>query len=333
MPTAPLPLRDVPEDLSRLFDRASSLGRAPLRQDVLDAVAVLAESWTAAEVEAELRRSGNLEALLEGSAGQQVFAALGEEIRDSYEGPRQAGGRRLDAHRAPLVNVYVSASDAVTVTSPIRETWWSTDRWVQSAVDWTESIGAQRITGITEGTKAGIRALLAEAFEAGADRDWIARAMVALDGDGSLRLGLDAPRSRTFQRFVEELDPSIPAARRQRLIDRRYRQLLRARADTIAQTEVVDVGNAAQMDTYQAAELEGELDSRIYVIEWVARTIACKRCLAMDGATREINSGQFVSDGSGPKGVESVARPELHVRGWCFSRIIRRSAARRQPTP
>lgn len=330
---APPPIRDVPEELADLFDRATRLGRGALNQDFFDAVAVLADGWTAADIEAELRRAGNLEGLIEGVTGQEVFREFKNEIRDSYEGPREPDGRRLNRHRAPLVNVYTSASDAVSAASPVRESWWNAQRWTQAAIDWTNRVGAQRVTAVADETKAGIRALIREAFESGKSRDWIVRSMVAMDADGSMRLGLDARRSRIFMKFVDELDADIPQARQQRLIDRRYRQLLRDRAATIAQTEVVTIGNEAQVDTYQAAVGDGELDPRIYIMEWITRAIGCPRCIAMDGSTREIMSGRFVSDGTGPKGVETALMPELHPRGWCFTRIIRRSEAKRQPLP
>lgn len=329
---SPPPNRDeIPEEMSRLFDLALRFGRDAVEEDFLAAVKKLSETWTVAEIEEELRRAGSLEAFLEGAAGKQAFGDFNADLRDSYEGPREDDGRRLNRHKAPLVNVYVSASDSATVLSPIRESWWTTQRWNQEAIDWADRVAANRVTIVSDGTKEGIRAIVKEAFEDGRDREWIARTLVALDGDGSLRLGLDARRGKTLMRFIADMDKSIPQARRKKLIDRRYRQLLKDRAATIAQTEVVQVGNEAQVATYQAASLEGELDSSIYVIEWVTRAIGCRRCIAMDGATREINSGRFVSDGSGPRGVETAEAPDLHPRGFCFTRIIRRSEAKRLP--
>ncbi len=331
MPAPPAVRRDIPARLIRLFDRATRAGRGPIRQTFLSAVReILNNSWTIAELEAELRRAGNLEALLEGITGQEVFGQFRHRQLDSYEGPLDESGRRI-RHRAPVVDVYVSAGDAAVVTSPIRDSWWSTDRFTQRAIDWVDSIGAQRVTVVGESTKAGIRTLLSEAFATGQDRDWIKRALVAMDGDGTLRLGLDKPRARAYMRFIEELEPKLSAKRRAQLIGREYNRLLRSRAATVAQTEVVTIGNTAQMDTYQTAAMDGALDTEIYILEWVTRTIGCARCIPMDGATREILSGRFVSDGSGPKGVESAEQPCLHPRGWCFSRVIRRSEARRQP--
>lgn len=330
--TPPPPIRQVPEQLAELFDAAAKLGRSAMEADFIAAAKLLSAGWTAEEIERALLQDGSLEALMSGTVGQELFADFRDELRDSYEGPREPDGRRLSRHRAPLVNAYVSASDAAVVTSPIRDDWWTTERWTQNAIDWVDRTSAQKITQVTEATKGGVRALIKEAFGDGNDRAWIAKTMVALDADGSLRLGLDAPRSRTLMIFTNDLDPSIPAGRRRRLIDRRYRQLLRSRAETISQTEVVDLGNVAQMDTFQSAALEGELDARLYVVEWVTRAIGCPRCIAFDSQTREISSGRFVSDGSGPKGVETASMPEIHPRGWCFTRIVRRSEAKNPPT-
>lgn len=326
---APPPIRDdIPDLIIELFDTALGLGRTTTEADILRAIESLSQVWTASEFEEELRRIGNLERFLEDGEPWVDFRG---DLRDSWEGVADPDtGLRARAD-APMVQVFVGSSDASAVTSPIPDNWWKTERWTQEAISWVDRVGATRVTAVSDGTKGGIRQLIQTALEDGSDRDWIARTMAAMDGDGSLRLGLDAPRSRTFMKFVNSLDPSLPPGRRRRLIDRRYKQLVRARAKVIAQTEVVTIANEAQVATYQAAAQEGALNTQVYVMEWVARAIACKRCIAMDGATREINSGRFVSDGSGPRGVETAEMPDLHPNGWCFTRIIRRSEAERQP--
>ena len=85
-----------------------------------------------------------------------------------------------------------------------------------SGADHTE---AQQITQVPEAPKPGVRALIKEALQDGSDRGWIARTMVALDGDGSLRLGLDAPRARRLMRITAELD-DVPSARRKKIINK-----------------------------------------------------------------------------------------------------------------
>lgn len=114
------------------------------------------------------------------------------------------------------------------------------------------------------------------------------------------------------------------------MISRRYSQLLRSRTETIAQTEVNQAANEAQRITFESAVREGEIDTNVYVMEWVARTIACPRCVAMDGAWKEITSGSFTSDGTGPKGIETSPGPNLHPNCHCITRLIPRADVRTQ---
>jgi hypothetical protein len=329
---APPTIRDIPPELGDLFDAAGNYSRAAFEESFEAATAALGASWTAAELEAELRRTGTLEAFLSGTVGAQAWADYKQTLLDPWYGPLDDFGRRESRYAAPAVESFVGASDAaqVQMASPglnvVRSDWWKTSRWTQRAVDWASDFGAQRVTLVSDTTKAGIRNLLAEAFSQGQDRDWIALAMRTMDGDGTLRLGLDARRAKSLVSYVADLDPSIPDARAKRMIAKRYKALLRARTITIAQTEVVTVGNEAQMETYKAAMADGELDAALYLIEWAARTIACPRCIAMDGSTREIGSGMFHSLTG-----ETAARPDLHPNGWCFTRIIRRQDAIRLP--
>lgn len=331
---APPPLRDnIPDELQRFFDQALRLGRGGVDAAVLEAVENLSGAWTIGELEAELRRSGTLTAFLDGSSGEEAWAAFREDLKDAWEGEPDADGRRTARAKAPVVDVFVAASDGAAAASPAADSWWKASRWTEEAVSWVDQVGASKVTAVADETKAGIRAILDEAFRQGDDRTAIARAIRALDGDGTIRVGLDRVRGRTFARYMNEVinDPDLSPARIQQLIDRRYNQLLKARAATIAQTEVVQIANNAQVATYQAAAADGEYDAEKYLLEWVARTLACPRCRAMDTSTREIAGGMFRSDGSGPKGVETIEMPELHPRGWCFTRTIRRSEAKRLP--
>lgn len=331
---APPPIRtDIPDELSDLFDFSTNLSRSQVREAFLRAVETLGDAWTIDRIERELRTAGNLDAFLDDSQeAQDAFGEFREMYRDVYEGPRDEDGLRDGKETSAIALTFVSASDGAAATAPIRGDWWSHDRWIREAVSWIDTHGANRVTAVGQSTKEGIRSLVREAFEMGRDRDWIARSLEVMDGDGTLRLGLDARRNRTLLRFADALDDDVPAARRTKLIERRYRQLLKDRAATIAQTETMEAANAAQMNTFSEAAKEGELDTQVYVIEWIARAIRCPRCAAMDGSTREILSGQFVSDGTGPKGIEMSEMPDLHPRGWCFTRIIPRADAKRLPT-
>jgi hypothetical protein len=317
---APPPVEDdVEDEVVRLFDDALDVGRPGVAAALAAAVAALAEAWTLEDVEAALRRSGHLEELLEGERGVEAWAAFRAAFRDAYEGEHDADGRRL-RYDAPVVLTWLAASDAASHVAPsVHRSWWRADRFADEAVSWVDRVGANRLTGAVEATKDGVREVLRYAFvNRRGDHDWVARVLELLDGEDGLRLGLDARRAEWLARFATDLDASVPAARRTQLVERRYQQLLGQRYATVAQTEVMQVANAAQARTWELAVQEGEVDDRLWVLAWVARAMACKRCFAMVGATREISGGVFVSDGSGPYGVEAVEVPDLHPNGWCF---------------
>ncbi len=334
MPAPPTLRKNIPLELSSLFDNAQGLSHGALSRAFFAAVGHLIASWDIEEIERQLNLYGNLNQWLE--TNPEAVAALAEfrqVLKDAFEGKRDSSGRRSTKHRAAIVQTFVSAADGAVRTSPIPSTWFSLERWTNEAIRFVENRSAARIVGIDQATREGIRAIISEAFsEFGTGRDGITRALVALDGSDGLRLGLDPRRSRTLVRWINEnITPDIPAPRARKMIDRRYRQLLRQRAVVIAQTESVYTANAGYVEAVQLAVAEGQLDPNIYILEWVARVIRCPRCAAMDTSTREIHGGSFVSDGSGPLGIEAIAFPDLHPNGWCFIRTIRRSDALRLP--
>ena len=323
--------RDIPLRFASLLDAATRLGRSEVERAFLEAVEYLVGAASIDDIERELRTYGTLERFLEKDPDWlEAMVQFRERYRDAYEGERDENGRRTAQHLAPIVSVWAAASDAAAQLSPVRSSWWSLERWIDEAVRWARDEGSKRVTVVAESVKRGIAAIVSDAYGDGRDRDWVAKTLRVMDGDGRLNLGLDVPRSRVLAKYARSIE-HLPEARRAKLVEKRYQQLLRARAKTIAQTEVMDAANSSQLQTFAAAAREGELSTEEYVIEWIARALRCPRCEAMDGSTREILSGRFVSDGSGPKGVETIEMPDLHPRGWCFTRLIPRVDAKRQP--
>lgn len=354
---APRPLRDdIPDDVWKGFDRAIAPLRPKIRGAFRRYVELLQTAFTIEQLEAVLRRDRNLEAIVSSPDAEEMKRPAREELYDLYLGPRRQTRAERDASgglnatrrgvepwnavrdqpaKAPVVRTMLATSKVAADTSEaIPRGWWNSKALETEMVRWAELTAAARVTSVTDGTRAGIRQVVTSAFdfEDGTDRDGIARALRALDGtNGKVRLGLDAPRQKTFMKFVDDY-PAIPAGtpararrmleiRRQKALDRRFRSLLRQRADTIARTEASNVGNAGQVATWQKALADGEITGDL-VLEWVTRSIrVCPRCRALDGATREIAGGQFVSDGSGPKGVETPSAPTLHPR--CFPGSVR----------
>ncbi len=342
--------REVPNAHGRLFDEALDLMMAPAGRLFLAAVDHVrdSESWTADNLLSELERRDSLDSFMDQDPATDEFRTILAEI---WEGPLDDDGKRERREEALAVECYLSASDAAVRTSAIAATiagqnrlrldiprmalpWWDLERWKGVAINWAQQHAAAAVTAIDQATRAGIREIItmAQRFEP-SSRAAIRRALLSLArNDGTIRYGLDAVRARIFQNWIDaNITSDIPAARAEAMKERRFNQLLRARSATIAQTEAVTVANASQIETYGTAVQDGVLDAKRYILEWVARSLRCRRCGAMDTSTREILAGRFVSDGSGPKGVESAEMPDLHPSGWCFTRSIRRDEAVRLP--
>jgi hypothetical protein len=94
-------------------------------------------------------------------------------------------------------------------------------------------------------------------------------------------------------------------------------------------TESYDAGNAGIVQFWEEAVNQGNLDGEEYVLEWLARigtTGTCPRCIALDGKTRHITTGLFVSDivasGSFKGQIIRIKRPVVHPRCRCATRIV-----------
>ncbi|MEM7048897.1 MAG: hypothetical protein AAF604_04520 [Acidobacteriota bacterium] len=302
----------------RRFDEAITPAVREMRRTFRDAVAILVTEIGIDELKKALE-DGTLERLLTQHAAWGRFAGLLEE-----------DGRPI------LSRVLTRAARAAGETTQTLGKVWTRENMGDIAELLEEladrQIGAL-VTGVTEQTRFAIRDLVGRALrEEPTTVRAIQRALLALDGEGGRpRLGLDRQRQRVFDRYMADLlDPEgagkgLSSSRIQQLLDRRYRGLLRARTGLIARTEANAAGNRGQFRVWEWAADQGDLDGGRYVLEWVTRVInVCPRCVAMDRATREVRSGLFVSDGSGPKGVEAVTQPELHPGGYCQARTVLR---------
>ena len=371
---APRPLRDdIPAAVWQGFDRAIASLRPKIRGAFTRYSGLLQTAFTLEQMEAALRRDGNLEAIVSSPDAEELKRPAREELYDLYLGPRRRTRAERDLAflpptrglyvtstgvvpspigppvfnavrdqpaKAPVVRTMLATSKVAADTSAgIPRGWWNSKELETEMVRWAELNAAARVTSITDGTRAGIRQIVTSAFdvEDGTDRDGIARALRALDGTGGkVRLGLDAPRQKTLMKFIDDypvIPPGTPArtrkvleVRRQKAIDRRFAQLLKQRRVTIARTEALTVGNHGQDQTWRKAAADGTLDTALYVLIWITRALGvCPRCLAMRNSTREIEGGEFVSDGSGPRGVETAAVPDLHPLGYCTMTTGRRA--------
>jgi len=332
MPTPPPTLRAVPQEIIDLFDRALNVSRADVERIFGNAVGHVTKTWNYDDLATSLTQNGDLERFLAGE-GLEALEDFSRIFKEVYDGKLDAANRRI-RHTAPLVETYVNGSDAALQTSPIPESWWSQSRITDEAIRWIDTEGAKRVVGINDATVGGMRAIVKEAFEVdGIGEAGIKRALLAMDGRNGVRFGLDPRAAKSYSRWIDEniTAKDIKGKRAQALMDRRYKQLLRRRAESIAHTESVTAANAGQVLTHELAAAEGQLDTLMYVLEWVARANKCKRCAAFDGSTREVSGGVFTSDGTWRGRIETARFPDVHTNGWCFTRSIRRSEASRQP--
>lgn len=324
--------------IGQLLDEALDLSRGSIEYWFEQAAAHPSSVWNLEDLVRSIRQFGSIDSWL--AQDPKALDALTEFralLSEPYFGPRDERGRRANRERARLVQSFVAASDVAVETSVIPGKWWATERWHAEALKWIDANAGARIVAIEQKTLEGIRTLIHECFaEPGMGRDGLRQSILALDGTGGkVRFGLDPQRAKQFNKFLNQLPEGSGARWEKRikgLADREYKRLLKARAKTIAQTEVVNAGNQAMAETYRLAVVEGQISDKMYLLEWVTRATACKRCDAFDGATRELTSGRFYSDGTW-KGVESIELPEVHIFGFCFLRSVLRSLALRQPGP
>lgn len=318
----PDPLREIPAEVITGFDR-SLRWRNRIYRMVVGAFESLASGWLLADVRTELVATRNLEGMLEGSVGASLWRRVTVALGAIWESPIDRGMAENLAELPPAIRTYLTASQGAAAGAPIPGNWWSLDYWRQTAATWARASAANKITGINGTTKAGIREIVARAFAENDVNTAIAKILQAMDGDGKLQIGLDRRRANIFYNFIENLDPDLSPAKRAQLIRRRYQKLLRQRMELIAHTEAMDAANEAQLVTLEQAAREGLIDP-LYELEWVTRTVACARCKAFDGQRRAFGFAFFRSDGSGPYGVETAFRPEIHPGGYCMLRTVRR---------
>jgi hypothetical protein len=192
----------------------------------------------------------------------------------------------------------------------------------------------QRSTDLVTGTLAGDRAVLRELLEQ-TIRDNETREQFARRLAEHLRrtIGLDAPRAEALRGFVAELEGRVSAGtlapgRAGRLADIYRRRLLRARAETIAQTEINVAMNNATHELWSEARARGQLIG--YVKAWLAILRdghACRICYAAHGQRQELNQPFVLSNG------RRVRVAHAHVKCRCQMTLEKRDEPQRHKTP
>lgn len=165
---------------------------------------------------------------------------------------------------------------------------------------WIRQRSAALVTGTLEGDREVLRELLEQAIRDNETREQFARRLA-----GHLRrtIGLDQPRAAALQRFAGELEARVSAgtltrARAARLSETYRTRLLRARADTIAQTEINVAMNNSTHELWSEARMRGQL--RGYVKAWLAVLRdgrACRICYNAHGQRRQLHEPFTLSNG------------------------------------
>ena len=304
----PSPLREIPEaELLRRLDRAARSAAGALRRLFLSAAEALRSGVRVDELLDGLRRQ-NLDAVLRSVDWQKFEQALWTGFRGEQEGYRDSpvGGAYHAGAELGEAMLPESNSDAVL----------NLERLNDGAVRWLEREGLQLVTDVSAETRNALRAIIERGYIEG-------RSVEAMTRDVRRVIGLTSRQARTLDAYAAALDEQtgLSGARRAQLVDRRFRALLRRRADLIARTESQQAGNVGQVNMWREARMDGRLDADAYVREWVTRRVSvCPLCEALDGETAEID-GRFPDGSDGPL---------KHPGCFCAARLIRRAEALRR---
>lgn len=163
-----------------------------------------------------------------------------------------------------------------------------------------EQAGARFVREIGEGTRAELRSILTDMLNRGLSvRD---TATMLMD-----RVGLTARLSKAVDTFTAKLDAKGWAADRiAKASARKAGQLLRYRANLIAQTEAQNASAAGQRAGWAEAVTQGLVDPEVAEVEWVTSSKPCPNiCDGMNGQRRKLGELFQTDDGrlvQGPGG-------------------------------
>lgn len=300
------------------YDAAARLGRPEVQRLAFEAFQILRREIHRNEVKAALQQRSPVP-IFESPAWGSYREALLRISAQTDEGP--------------LLRVMDAAFRKTLRVTPVADaTAFEWEAVYDTAREWLDREGAKMVTGITDGTRAAIRRTVSEAFSETTSVRQAARKMLDIKG-----FGLTHRQAGGFRRYVQSaIHRQLPGTENytakgiQRLIDVRYRKMLRQRAERIARTETYNAASAAQRELWGEAVAQRQLDADLYVLEWVTRPIrVCPRCIALAGKTAEIRGGVFTSDpvvGGGKfDGTQIVVeRPTVHTGCYCALRVIRR---------
>lgn len=192
---------------------------------------------------------------------------------------------------------------------------FSFDMALPEAIAWAEREAGRLIVEIDAGTRAAIRALVVRALAEGGPPIAVARSIRGL-------IGLHSRWAVAVlnKQLAMEAAGTSPAVI-QRTIARYYSQLLKARAETIARTEILRASNEGRRESYREAQRQGLLPPNP-MKQWAAASDAEENCADLDGMSIPL-------DDSFPGGAfGDVDMPPLHPNCRCTAFLVVGAAER-----
>jgi hypothetical protein len=162
------------------------------------------------------------------------------------------------------------------------------------ALEWIKQYGADEIKYISESQREAIKAIIHDGYEKGTTPQEQARLIRE-------HIGLDPARSRTLEKYAENLYAKGKSeAEVWRLMEKKGKALLNARANTIAVNEASEAAGRATYESTKSACARDIIDANLYegfrIVTADERT--CTICYGVVGEARKLPDGTYPSSGS-----------------------------------
>lgn len=151
----------------------------------------------------------------------------------------------------------------------------------ERAVKAAEEAAAKMVTEITAETEAALRATIVKSMASGSTVYDTAKNVKKL-------IGLTTAQASAAENYRDKLDDagSLTATQIDKEVESYADELLTARSENIARTEVMDALNAGQSESFTQAQADGFLNEDA-TKEWIVTDDdkLCPECAEMDGKT------------------------------------------------
>lgn len=168
---------------------------------------------------------------------------------------------------------------------------------------------AAMVTGISDATRDGLRALVTRSIREGIPVYDAARMIESM-------VGMDSRQAMAAMNYRADLiESGLTLDRVNTLTDRYVDKKIGERGETIARTEIMDALNQGSLEGYAQAQDEGLLGKDAKK-EWITTPVdACDICAPLDG--RQVLLGETFDTENGP-----VDSPPLHPRCRCALSVV-----------